>query len=39
MIFWLCLLYALYGLGLGCYWSLTDSINQALCDALQEVPA
>lgn len=37
MIFWLCVLYAAAGLLLGCYWSLTDSITAALCEALVEV--
>lgn len=35
MIFWLCVLFALYGLALGCYWSLIDSITAALCEALE----
>lgn len=31
------LVYALYGVALGCYWSLCNELNDALCEALQEV--
>lgn len=36
MMFWLCAAFALYGFCQGCYWSLCDGINDALCVALQE---
>lgn len=37
LCFAVALTYALYGLALGAYWSLCDSIDAALYDALCEV--